>query len=599
MARLLPPLALVAALLPARAGAQQARVTLDVDRHIVRVGEQLRVTVGIVVEGQQSYDRFVPPTFGAGFQVAGGGMTTQNVEIINWRVRRRESHIYTVVPVREGRLTIGPAAVILGGRRVSSPRVAIQVRGGGTPPPAQPDAGAPSPGLADRARERVFIAATAAPRKVFLGQQLVVTWQLYTQSDVLGFHTQKQPTTDNFWTEDLRSPRRLVFDRRVIENQLYYAAVIARRALFPQKTGTLTVGPLAARVRTLDQFTSSAAVLESETVSVEVLPLPTKDRPSGFQDQNVGQDLDMVASIDRQRIKAGEGVTLKIVVSGHGNLRQIQPSPLDAVDGFKVYKPKVEDRLVLEDGVSGEKVLEYLLLPVRTGRLEIPALHLDYFDPVAETYRRTSTEALSLTVTGKMPAGGVVPGDPGAKNVIGPNIRPPRPARRLRHQQVGLTAATRVLFLILAAFPVAFVLLWGGGERLRARLRRETAGSLRRAAGRRTRRHLRRAAQLLRQGEAVPFYAAVAAGLRSLLDHKLGLSIEGLTRPELAERMRRAGFPDELVEAVAAELEVCDAARFAPAADQTAVAMEEALSRVQRLLDRLGRVSVKRNGGAG
>jgi hypothetical protein len=378
MLRLLPLAALLVATFPARAGAQRARVTLEVDRHIVRVGEQLRVTVGIVVEGQQSYDRFVPPTFGNGFQVAGGGMTTQNVEIINWRVRRRESHVYTVVAVRAGAFTIGPAAVVINRRRVNSPRVTVQVRGGGSvPAPAVPDAGGPtSPGLAQRAREGLFITAAAEPRKVFLGQQVVVTWYLYTQSDVLGFHTQKQPTTDNFWTEDLRSPRRLVFDRRVVDNKLFYVATIARRALFPQKTGSLTVGPLAARVRTLGHFTSSAAVRESETVTVEVLPLPAGDRPAGFHDQNVGQ-LDMAASVDRPRIKAGEGVTLKVVIGGRGNLRQVQPPSLDSLDGFKVYKPKVDDRLVLDEGVSGEKVLEYLLLPVRTGQLKIPPLHLD------------------------------------------------------------------------------------------------------------------------------------------------------------------------------------------------------------------------------
>jgi len=584
------------ALLPASALAQSGRVSIDVDRHIASVGESIQVTVNIVVEGRGGYDQYIPPTFGAGFQVSGGGMTTQNIEIINWQVRRRESHTYQVVPVRPGAQTIGPAAISIRGRRISSGRVTIQVRGSAAPaapPPVEaPDAGASAPGFpVERANEPVFLAAVATPRKVYLGQQVVVTWYLFTQSDVLGFNTTKQPTSDNFWSEDLRSPRRLVFDRRMLGNRIFYSAVIARKALFPQRTGTLSVGPLGARVRTLDHFASTAQNKQSETVAIEVLPLPTRGQPSGFGDSNVGQ-FDMAASLDRSRIKAGEGVTLKLVISGRGNLRQVKPPTLDHLDGFKVYRPTFEERLTLEDGVSGEKVISFLLMPTRAGQLQIPPMHLDYFDPETEQYGRAATAPLALTVTGKMPFGGATPGEPGAKNVLALTIRPPRPARHLGHHPAQTPSYQRWLFALLAGFPVAFVLLWSGGERLRARLRRETAGSLRRAAGRRARGYLKRADERRRAGDVCGFHGEVAGALRSLLDHRLRLPIEGLTRPELMARMRRAGLADQLVLAVERELDLCDAARFAPGAVNPEE-MSQTLTRARRLMNELSRVAVR------
>ena len=113
------------------------------------------------------------------------------------------------------------------------------------------------------------------------------------------------------------------------------------------------------------------------------------------------------------------------------------------------------------------------------------------------------------------------------------------------------------------------------------------------AAGRRARTHLGRAGEHRRQGDVPRFYAEVAGALRSLLDERLDLSIEGLTRPELAQRMTAAGFGEDVVQAVARELDACDAARFAPGAVGPGE-MDEALSRARRLLDRVGRVSVRR-----
>jgi hypothetical protein len=145
--------------------------------------------------------------------------------------------------------------------------------------------------------------------------------------------------------------------------------------------------------------------------------------------------------------------------------------------------------------------------------------------------------------------------------------------------------------------PVVGLLGWTGGERLRARLRQETPGSLRRAAGRRTRRHLARAQELRRARDVRGFYAEIAASLRALLDHRLHLPIEGMTRPELAQRMGRAGFSDEIVGEVLGQLDRCDAARFAPGTAGEPDEMEQTLTRVRRLLDRVGRVSVKEGGG--
>jgi hypothetical protein len=585
-------LALLLLLAPATALAQTGRITLELDKHIASVGEEVQVSIGIEIDGTAGYSRFIPPAFN-GFRVGSGGMTSQNIQMSNWQVHRTESHVYSVQPLKEGVLTVGPAAMVLGGRMIKSGVATLRVKKGvpgATVPGGEPDVpGAvpsPAPG---RALPAVFISGNATPLKVFVGQQVVCVWSLFTLSDVLGFQPLKQPGTDNFWSEDLRSPQRLEFERRMVQDRVYYAAILARKALFPQRAGKLRIGPMEAQVRTLDNFASTAQTLRSEDLNIEVMPLPKEGRPRGFFETNVGQ-FEIFASLDRAVVQAGDAVTLKVVVRGVGNLSQLKLPALTAQPedtGFKVYEPKVADKLSLEDRVQGEKTVEYLLLPTRGGRLTIPELRLDYFDPEKGSYRQATTTALTVTVTGELPAGSR---PDGKANVLGPNIRPPRPGGGLEHRTVGASQA--LLFWALLALPAGLLLLIGAGERVRARLARETPGSLRRAANREVQARLRRAQDARRRGDPSTFFGEIAAMLRTQVDNKLGLRSEGLTRDELRDAMQQRGMPEDVSEALVRELDNCDFARFAPSAsgDQQ---MGEAVQRARQLVERTARVRLQ------
>jgi len=341
-------------------------------------------------------------------------------------------------------------------------------------------------------------------------------------------------------------------------------------------------------------------VKQSEAVTIEVLPLPTQGKPAGFSESNVGVYDGIVASLDRRAVKAGDAVTLKIVVRGSGNLSQLKLPPLTGLDqSFRVYEPKVSDRLEHEGKVSGEKIVEYLLMPTRGGRLTIPPLHLDTFNPETERYQRLSTAPIALTVTGDLPAGhDLPPRSDGKQNVLGPNIRPPRPAGETLSPGLPTPLHLRPLTWALFLLPLLVTAVVVGGDRLRERLSRETPRSLRRAAEKRVRAHLSRAQQLRAAGDASGFFGEIAAAIRCQLDQRLEIRSEGLTREELTERMSAAGYPESLGEAVLGELDNCDFARFAPSASGGRE-MAETQQRARRLVDRLGQAPVRRRGASG
>ena len=578
---------LLAGLSPGLAFAQ-ARVELSVDREIAAVGDTVEVTVEISVSGRGGYDDFVPPAM-PGFRAAGSAMTSQNIEIINFQVRRREQRVYRAVAEKVGRQQIGPAAIVVAGQRIESKRVAVEITKGGVSPtiPA-PKAQMPSSG----ALTSVFLSASAAPRKVYVGQQLVAVWRLFTQSDVLGYQPTQQPVTDDFWVEELELARRLQFSGQEVQGHQYYAAPVLRKALFPQRAGKLSLGTLAAQIRVLRGFGSRSMVRQSEPIEIDVLPLPTQGQPADFAAQNVGQ-FEISARLDRARVKAGEAVQLRVLVQGSGNLRQLRVQRLQTIEGAKVYEPKVKDQLRLKEGVSGIKVIEYLVLPRRTGALQVPPVVLDFFDPSAEVYRRVQTRALTIEVTGDLPPAGGRARTPNAtRNVLQADIRPPRQPVVLKHTERAQPWSRVTLMLVL--LPVVLLSGVSVAERLKMRLSRQTSRSLARAAGRRVQQHLKRAQKLLDSG-AADFFGELSSAISEQLAQTLDASVEGMTRSDLAARMRGVGLGEELVETTIAELDNCDFGRFA----RSAAAPQqrgEALGRTKKLVQRLAKSAVVSEG---
>jgi len=586
--------AMFGALWGGEVGAQQpsARVTLEVDRHIARVGDRVRVEVEVQLDGTANYDQILPPTF-QGFRVVGQGMSSQEYSLVNGRVSLKRGMVWVVSPTEVGTGKIGPAAVRVNGRIYRSPVVTIKVLSSQAPAPAarrsSPTPAPPAPALDPDTGGLpfVFVSGAVSSPRVYVGQQVVATWSIFSRRAVTA-QPARPPSTDGFWSEDLVL-RDQSWRRTEVRGVSYVTATLMQKALFPQKTGTLTIGRLKAQVN-LGFF--EQATRQSDPITLEVLPLPAAGRPPGFNPANVGHYV-MAATLDRDRVKAGEAVTLKLVVQGDGNLRQLHMPRLAHLDGFKVYEPREEVSLQRVGQVSGEKVQDYLLLPRRGGRLTIPPVKLAIFDPRLGRYQVLRTAPLAVTVQGKV-AGDRSEAERGGearKNFLGLALRPPRPAVELENES-PVRPLSSPLFWGLVAFPALALLLLGGGERLRATLRRETPRRAQRQAARQSAVHLKQARAQMQAGDRARFFGEVAAAFRDLLDQKLGIRTDGLTRSELTRRLERSGMDAALAREVVEALDNCDFARFSPAASG-AEQMADTLRRAKRTLGRLLRARVR------
>ncbi|MBK8479591.1 MAG: protein BatD [Proteobacteria bacterium] len=566
--------------------AQGVSLRLTADRHITAVGEPVVVTVELAVEGRADVE-FLEPTL-RGWRLLSNSLVSRNIELINWQMRRRETRVYEVAALQAGTLALGPAGVRLAQRVVRSNTVQVEVRPAGANTPAGAPAALPTPSASARggAQSGGFIVAQPSLTRVYVGQQLVVTWRLYTQSELLSFGIETRPTTDGFWSEDAGSPRRLDLERVVLDGQVYGTALLQRSVLFPQRAGSLPIGPFEAQLQTADTLGEGPLLRRADGLTIEVLALPAAGRPAGFADANVGH-FALAALVDREAVEVGQAVTLRLIARGSGNLRQLVLPVLPALAGVRAFEPKLTDRLEAgEAGLQGEKEVAYLLLPQQPGELRIPALALAYFDPEARAYRVAQTKPLRLRVTGQAAAASRgAPSAQPASNVLGPDIRPPRPAEALQDRLPR--APINALYLGLAALPLLLLALGWGAERVQAARSAPTTRARQRAMQRRVRTGLRQARAAAAQGRpAAEASALLVAALHEQLDHRLGLRAGGLTREALAQALRGQGVGDELAAAVGALLDQCDQARFAPGAAPQAlgVATVDAAEAVIRAL---------------
>jgi hypothetical protein len=607
------------------AAAQAPPFVAALDRAAAAPGEPFVYEVTLTLGGDDPFDGFRPPEF-KGLQVLSaarfpnramsvqmGGGATRVENRLSWRFE-------LALPAGvKGPVTIGPAHVRVGGRTLASNTVSVRVGVAGTAPaPAARQRGGGGalfpgalfpPGMADDESSEgavtstpgaAFIRAVADKPRVFVGEQVTVTWYLYLTEPQNNFQPITQPRTDGFWSEDLPSTNpqgRLAFTDKIEGGRRYQVAVLAAKALFPLEAGKLAVTAMEAEVSQVDFFGRPVHPrrLKAEPLTIEAVPLPREGQPAGFDPGNVGQFTCEVAT-DRAAVAVGDAVTLTLTVKGSGNVRNVRLPALPALAGWKSYEPKTSVAVEPGTPVTGTKTVEWLIRPERGGRTIIPAFTLASFDPASKRYVETQTLPFELVVTGETAIGAAAPGGAGAPsggtgpvvdNVIGQAIRPIR-VRSAPGRDLGSAFVHSAGFTVTVVVPpLAFAALLVGG-RVRRRLGADTDRTRRRRLRSSAHRRLRVAEAHREAGRTAAFYVEIDRVLRDVLSERVGVAAAGLKLDELRVALAARGLPEPAIARVVAALEAGDEARFAPGEKAAPAALASAIAEAGALIDIIG-----------
>jgi hypothetical protein len=584
-----------AVLLGGTAHGQSASFTARTGRNPVGLGEAFPFEVTLSLEGGRMEDYRAPdfrgfrvvseyPSDSTQIQMGGGGAS----------MRRIHTRRYQLVALQKGKLTIGPATARVDGRELRTEKVTVTVVDPGqAPAPSlfpgfaddlEPEA-APPPDPTHPAGQRNFLRVLPSKTRAFVGEQITIEWSLCLAERQNNYSPTKEPRTDGFWVEELEVPQTqqgLSLTEQVIDGRAYLVAPLMRKALFGLKPGKYTVTPLEADVARTGFFGHPlrSEHLTAAPVSLEILPLPP-GAPAGFDPAAVGR-FTLTAEVDRDQVKVGDAITLKLRLQGHGNVRKSPLPALPRLDGWKVYDPKVTTHLDRGDEIGGSKTAEYLLLPERPGTTEIPALVFAYFDPRKAAYLTARTEPLHLVVSGEPlaqapGAATPTPAPAGSENLLAIDVRPLRNRPTLR-RNLGAALYRTPWFLSVVIAPPALLGLLSLVAVARARLGRESESKRRRRLQRLAGRRLRSATALLHEGRLAPSLAEIERVLRELLASKLGATAAGMSRDELRAALVTSGASPTLVDGTVAALDDCDRARFAPGS----ITAEEASAAIER-----------------
>jgi hypothetical protein len=614
VALVLPAMLLVAG--GAASRAQDTAVRASVEPQQIAAGEQ--TVLSVEVSGPAA-NQMSPPDLSAieDFEVVSGPSVSTRFQWINGRTSSSRTFAYVLRPKKTGTLTIPALGLLVQGRTYHTRALEVEIgpvgsarpQGGGVAP-GPGFGGAPSaPGGMGPAGPRrgtaqggndVRVRTEVDGRTVYVGQQITARFVLDTQTEVLNLGLKDTPNFPGFWTEEIKIPDNLELKRVQIGGEPYNEYTLMKRALFPTGAGTVTIPPVAYQIqvrrRTQDPIESffftptETVVRRTDPVVVEVLPLPAAGKPPGFSGA-VGS-FSLSVTTDRKEAKVNDAVGVKVRLSGEGNLNAVTASPLPELNDFKEYSPKVSATTsFLGERMRGDKVWDYVLIPLAPGTQTVPALSFAFFDPRARQYRTVESAPIPIQIA-RGEGGG-----PSYPAVAQSDVRQLRQdIHYIRTAPGGLADRSgrfyrAPLFLVLLVLPAAADL----GLYAWARRRDRSPLSLRARRERRARsvarRRLKEARRRLSPSTSRAFYAAVAQALTGYVADKFDTSAAGLTHQRIQELLSERGVPEELRAAYHRSLEACDFARFAPSssagdemrralrsAEDTLVALERALS---------------------
>ncbi len=594
--------------LPATAAGSDVELTATADRDEVALDGTVTLEVTATYSQKGDAGELQLPPF-RDFDVVSRSQSEQvSFAFINGAPSFRRTTVYSIAltPHHAGDAVIEPLRLAWQGRTFATQAIKLRVLPAGQSPapqaqrqsgpqdPRGQDEQAPeTPDLADPFQDLhpgtrdLVLRATVDHDHPYVGQQVTYSLYLLARINVSGIDKLQLPRLDGFWSEEIEAPQQLVGEARVIDGVPYRSFLLRKRALFPLRAGKTSIEPAEVEVLTGFGmlFSRGNARRQSQAVPLDVQPLPP-GKPAGFDQGNVGQ-WELKATADPLQVAVGQPVTFKLVASGRGNVRDLILPRLGAIAGLRAYDATTTDKQAVEQGhVTGTRTVEQLLVPERTGQLELPVLTLELFDPIQRQYRTLRTEALRLEVIPAAPGSGASSATP-SQNLLGAGgVRP----IRLRFAKTGTTAPpwTRPWFwplLALGPFGLAMLLV---SDKARRMLTSDPSKQRVRGARGAARKRLRFAEALVAGGDADSFYAEIARALTGYLGDKRGVVAAGLTRDELAQALLVRGHAGETVRKLATVLDECDRARFSPGSRET-VARQAMLARADKLLEELDR----------
>lgn len=578
----------------AAVAAGQTRIKVEAP-NLVALDEQFNIS--FIVEGENSPSDFDwSPS--DDFQLVWGPQkgTSTSISIVGGKRTKssQTSYTYVLMPKKAGSFRIPAATAVVKGEKITSSSVSLEVVSGG----AQQRGQGSQQGRQDQrstgevSSEDLFLRLTLSKSRAVVGEPVEAVLKLYQRVSIAGFEDARFPSFNGFWSQEVKAPTNIEFQRESVGDAIYNAAVIRSYVLIPQQAGELVIDPaeLVCLVNVRTRNNSTGSIFDSffqddyRTIrrrvttpeyKVKVSALPA-GAPASFGG-GVG-DFSIKAELSRDSLSAHDAASLVITLSGKGNVSLLEAPKVNFPPDFEVYDVKTTEMTDKSTGrISGSKSFEYPFIPRSHGDFVIGPIEYSYYDVKSGKYVTLTTDELPISVKRGNDAGYAAADQQSAGGVLRKDVRDLGSDIRFIRTKEGRLRPAGSFFIYSGGFWAALAAILCGGLiafltlRKKAERDADVVGARNRAATKMARKRLANAGLFLSKGLTGAFYEELHKAALGYVGDKLNIDSASMNRDTITSRLLEAGAKQDDVDAFVAILDKCEMARYAPDPEQTAM----------------------------
>ena len=548
----------------------------------VEAGENFRVSFKVTTQDVDDFRSGLHSTDVV--EVIAGPYTSSesSFQMVNGHTSSSSSitYTYTLYAAKSGVYNIPAAHARVGGKQISSRPAKVTVvgsaqgRGNNSPKMHEDDNYPPHMKVAGSAisGRDLFIKVSANKRKVYEQEPILLTYKVYTLVDLTQLEG-KMPELTGFHTQEIPLPQQKSFHIERVNGKPYRTVTWSQYVMYPQMTGKMEIpsitfkGIVVQQNRSVDPFEAffngGSGYVEvkrnivAPSIKIDVLPLPHK--PANFSG-GVGK-FNISAQLNKNELKAGDPLSLRIVVGGIGNLKLIKQPVVNFPKDWDKYDPKVTDKTKLtSNGLEGNMIYDILAVPRNQGHYTIPPVELTYYDTSLNQYNTIKTQSFEIEVA---------KGDGSRSSVVDYSKDQPKDIKDIKKGEAELHSVDNFFFgsvgylmslLIPFAAFVALLVIF----RKRAIDNADLVKMKGKKANKIATKRLRQANKLMLAGKTNEFYDEVLRALWGYVGDKLNMPAEKLSRENISEKLQSHNVDDNTISKFLSAIDDCEMMRFAP-----------------------------------
>lgn len=519
-----------------------------------------------------------------------GPAIMQSSSDITTNGKRRHSssvrYTYTYRAEKQGTVKISAANAIVGGKTLSTRPVSLEI--------LPPDRSATNTSgnrtqsvqvydidtqTADKpiGHNDVFVRIVLSKPSAYVQEGVLCSIKLYSKYQISKFLTNVQPSYNGFMAQEV--PVQLQGKFENVNGENYYSYVVKQSVLFPQQSGQLKISSGSYELTVVQFETINTAFgrmrspvektikLQSNSASLDVRELPTP-RPADFTGA-VG-NFKVSCVLPENQVRTNEASSVKIVVSGSGNLKGLTMPKFNFPSQFDMYDPQtVVSANPSGSTLTGKVEAEYTFVPQSVGTFKIEGASFSYFNPASEKYEHVNIEGFNLNV-----AKGT------ASNAVRYNHEPMRDILPIYTGEMHLSKDVayilggwhNVLFYVVLSVVFLFVAFL---YRRTLKLRANEMLMKKKGANKVANKRLKRAKRFMQKGLSDQFYEEMLTALWGYFSDKLSIPVSELNRDNISKELANYGMNEADIDRIISILDECEFARYAQSAAMAGISMDK------------------------